>query len=424
MNTDAADRTGHSPAGRLRHAFAQARGERFGQTFGFFMVGIWLLFLLEPAASAWQLPNHFRGAVGILALLAFAASYLRVFFIGAYAAFAGRRSCAEGYSRARLLSQYVVCATLASASTLIIGQSGTVTWVFFSVAGLWVWSFWRAIIVSLALSGLYLVLQYKVSGWTTDYSLLFAMLLAMVAAGGGMLASRRGHDLDTARQENALLLVEEERNRMARDLHDILGHSLTVITVKAELAGRLMEAGDDRARQEVADLERLSRGALSDVRRAVEGYREISLSGELIRAREALAAAGVEADLPRALDEVPEDLQEVFAWTVREGVTNVVRHSGAQTCAITVDGTSITIRDDGRGAAAGLTGNGLRGLRERAAAAGAQLVTRTLEPHGFEVRVLARTSDQTMMETATVPRARSRQGGEAPDMNQARGASA
>ena len=424
MNTDAADRTGPSLVGRLRRAFAQARGERFGQTFGTFMVGVWLVFLLEPAAAAWQLPNHFRGAVGILALLTFAASYLRVFFTGAYAAFAGEPRRADGSSRGRLLSQYVVCAALAAASTLIIGQTGTVTWVFFSVAGLWVWSFWRAIIVSLALSGLYLVLQYEVSGWSTDYSLLFAMLLAMVAAGGGMLASRRGHDLDTARQENALLLVEEERNRMARDLHDILGHSLTVITVKAELAGRLMEAGDDRARQEVADLERLSRSALSDVRRAVEGYREISLSGELIRAREALAAAGVEADLPRALDEVPEDLQEVFAWTVREGVTNVVRHSAAHTCAITVDGTSITIRDDGRGAAVGLTGNGLRGLRERAAAAGAQLVTRTLEPHGFEVRVLARTEDQTTKETATVPRARSTQGGEAPDMNQPRGASA
>ena len=111
------------------------------------------------------------------------------------------------------------------------------------------------------------------------------------------------------------------------------GHSLTVITVKAELAGRLLDVDPERARAEVADLERLSRDALADVRRAVEGYRELTLPGELARAR-AVAARGRDRGRPARQPPTtcPRDLRELFAWTVREGVTNVIRHSGATRC--------------------------------------------------------------------------------------------
>ncbi len=95
----------------------------------------------------------------------------------------------------------------------------------------------------------------------------------------------RSMELTAARKEFAELAVQEERNRFARDLHDILGHSLTVITVKAELAGRLIEANPERAAAEVADVEQLARAALADVRAAVAGYRELSLAGELVAAR-------------------------------------------------------------------------------------------------------------------------------------------
>ena len=108
----------------------------------------------------------------------------------------------------------------------------------------------------------------------------------------------RNVDLLRAHEENAHLAVENERTRFARDLHDILGHSLTVITVKAELAGRLLDVDTERARAEITDLERLSRDALADVRRAVEGYRDLTLPGELARARTALAAAEIEAVVP------------------------------------------------------------------------------------------------------------------------------
>ena len=113
----------------------------------------------------------------------------------------------------------------------------------------------------------------------------------------------------SVREENSRLELADERNRFARDLHDILGHSLTVITVKAELANRLIDVDPARARAEVADLERLSRDALADVRRAVQGYRELTLPGELARARTALSAAEITADLPNSTDDVEKDVK-------------------------------------------------------------------------------------------------------------------
>ena len=218
-----------------------------------------------------------------------------------------------------------------------------------------------------------------------------SMVLAMAAVTGGMIASQRQRALAEAREENARLAIQDERNRMARDVHDILGHSLTVITVKAELAVRLMEVSPERAKVEVEDLERLARDALADVRQAVAGFREMSLPAELARARSSLAAAGIEADLPTAADAVPTDLRELCAWTLREGVTNVIRHSAATSCRVTLDERGITIADNGTGPQPGVPGTGLVGLKERAEAVGARLETRPVPPHGFELSVTAST---------------------------------
>jgi two-component system, NarL family, sensor histidine kinase DesK len=160
-----------------------------------------------------------------------------------------------------------------------------------------------------------------------------------------------------------------------------------VITVKAELANRLIDVDPERARTELGDLERLSRDALSDVRRAVEGYRELTLPGELARARTALSAAEIAADLPKSTDDVPSDRRELFAWAVREGITNVIRHSGAHRCTVVLGEHEVEVRDDGLGADFPGLGNGLTGLRERAAALGGTVVTQSLEP-GFSLRVV------------------------------------
>ena len=170
--------------------------------------------------------------------------------------------------------------------------------------------------------------------WGSQVGTAFGIMAASVAVFGLRAVMTRNIDLVNAQLENARLAVDNERTRFARDLHDILGHSLTVITVKAELAQKLLDVDVERARAEIADLERLSRDALTDVRRAVEGYRDITLPGELVRARVALRAAEIDADLPNSTDDVPSELRELFAWTVREGVTNVIRHSGARHCEV------------------------------------------------------------------------------------------
>ncbi|WP_052423100.1 sensor histidine kinase [Nonomuraea candida] len=195
--------------------------------------------------------------------------------------------------------------------------------------------------------------------------------------------------LSRANAEVERLAVDNERLRFARDLHDILGHSLAVMTVKSQLAGRLVTADPDRARAEMDEVEELSRQALSDVREAIAGYRDLSLPGELDGARRALSAAGVRLEVTAA--PLPADLEPVLAWVVREGATNVVRHSGARHCRIRLgvaDGHAYAeVRDDGRGAAATATGgNGLRGLEERVRLAGGALHAGPTGDGGFLLR--------------------------------------
>jgi len=354
-----------------------------------FWAGVWLFWMLQPFIDAVRHFDTVGGVVGVVVVPIFCVVYLWHFYACRAAFF--RLSYPWGFqARPRDFARYLLLGALAVACVLAVGQDGIAAGIFFALSGLWtlplLWGW-----ITVVATGVAYGMLWNLPGWHSDPSTFIGLGFGAAAITIGMVAGRRQHQLRESRQVNAELMVQQERNRMARDLHDILGHSLTVITVKAELAGRLMDAGaDERARAEVADLEQLSRTALADVRRAVEGYREISLSGELARAKEALAAARITARTPTALDEVPADLVEPFAWTVRECVTNVLRHSNASTCTISVTPASITVADDGVGNSTGTgEGNGLAGLRERALAAGAVLITRSVEPHGFSVTVAA-----------------------------------
>jgi two-component system sensor histidine kinase DesK len=207
---------------------------------------------------------------------------------------------------------------------------------------------------------------------------------------------RSNRELTLARAEVAHLAAEGERSRIARDLHDLLGHSLTTITVKAGLARRLADSDPARAAQEITEVEELARRSLADVRNAVAGYRDVTLTGELAAGRELLRVVGIEADLPRSTDGVRGDLHGLFGWVVREGLTNVVRHANASRCTVTLTRDSVEIVDDGivvpsdlADAAAGTgagtgggNGSGLRGLRERVEAAGGTLTAGQLGPPG------------------------------------------
>jgi two-component system sensor histidine kinase DesK len=167
------------------------------------------------------------------------------------------------------------------------------------------------------------------------------------------------------------MAVTDERLRIARDLHDLLGHSLSVIALKSELARKLVEREPARAAAELDDIQAVTRTALAEVREAVQGYRQPGLTEELEAARRALTAAGIECSLAILEVALPADVDAALAWAVREGSTNVIRHSDASRCAIRVEAddrqAAVVIEDDGRAASAAAgNGSGLRGLRERA----------------------------------------------------------
>jgi len=165
--------------------------------------------------------------------------------------------------------------------------------------------------------------------------------------------------------------VAQERLRFSRDLHDLLGHSLSLMVVKAEVARRLGPADGAASAREAADIETIGRRALAEVREAVTGYRERLLATELTGARSALADAGIRAVVREPGPPLPGAVDDAFAWAVREGVTNVIRHSGAHECVIDVRrdecAAILTIVDNGATVADQhpTRGNGLRGLSER-----------------------------------------------------------
>lgn len=200
-------------------------------------------------------------------------------------------------------------------------------------------------------------------------------------------------ELRTAREEIARLAVSEERLRFARDLHDLLGHSLSAITLKSELAGRLARAQPERATAEMRDVERVAREALREVREVVGGYRQPTLAAELSGARALLAAAGIVTDVETTERPLPAAIDAALAWTVREGATNIVRHSHAQHCWIRIRATptvaSGEVIDDGAAddTPAGQDGNGIAGLSERIAARGGVLTAGRDERGGFRLRV-------------------------------------
>ncbi|GAB4066127.1 sensor histidine kinase [Angustibacter speluncae] len=371
-----------TPVGRASSGRTPQVG--FGR-WGLLWIAVWTFFLLEPLEAGWERRDTVGGWVGIAATVVFGAWYVAVF---AHQRVRNRRPPAS-LTPWQPLAAIALAAVLAVVVCLAVGQHGTATAVYVCVLCIMTLRPPLSVVLTALVTATTYGAGLLVPGWTRDNTLLLSMLTASAAVFGITQMIRSNIALREANEENQRLAVSEERNRFARDLHDILGHSLTVITVKAELAGRLLELDPGRARAEVADLERLSRDALADVRRAVDGYRELTLPGELSRARIALRAAEIEADLPGSTDEVPGELRELFAWTVREGVTNVVRHSGATRCTVRLTARTAEVADDGRGCDGTRVGSGLVGLRERASALQATVVTTSGTPSGFTLRVVA-----------------------------------
>jgi two-component system sensor histidine kinase DesK len=342
--------------------------------------GVFLVYLAYPLSDL--VAHHGPGTVvvGLLLLALFVVLYLRVV---PRVAFHPDSALARRTAAAMVVIAVVYC--------VVCGRGGTTFATYLAVSTVFLLPAVASVPIVLALAALAVFVPQHVPSWGLHGPQWGAGVPAILI-GTAMLGlrSKAASDIRVRRAEDqvALMAAEQERLRIARDLHDLLGHALTTVTVKAELASRLAGRDPDRAAREMAQVAELARQGLSDVRAAVAGYREVSLATELAVAREVLTAAGIRAELPPATEDVPGELRELFGWVVREGVTNAVRHSRAQRVRVTMSARSIEVADDGVGPGPdGSTGNGLRGLVERVAVLGGRVETGPAGQRGFRLLV-------------------------------------
>jgi two-component system, NarL family, sensor histidine kinase DesK len=356
--------------------------------------GVWLLYLLSPVGAAWTHHSLAASIAGSVLLAVFCWAYLFIVPRGWW----GIRQTPYATAIAGLML------VLAIAETAVIGVSGLTALVFVTASAVMLLGNRASVIFGVVLAVLASVVPQFIGPWHLhgiQWDQGAQILLAGLAVFGFSRLIRANHELAAARNQVAVLAAERERARIARDMHDLLGHSLTTLTVKAALAGRLVDTDPERAKAEIGDVERLAREALADVRATVTGFRDVRLSTELVAARQVLEAAGIEAELPGVVDNVEGDLAGLFGWVLREGVTNVVRHSRAGRVTVTVEPRAIEIVDDGLGSAdfgepgrelalAGdAPGNGLAGIAERTASVGGRMLAgpRTGSGQGYRLRV-------------------------------------
>ncbi|CAM5297251.1 Sensor histidine kinase OS=Streptomyces tendae OX=1932 GN=GUR47_10930 PE=4 SV=1 [Streptomyces tendae] len=357
-------------------AGAGGRPERMGPPPTGFTLLPWLLMGLGSLANIFQ-GNSANPWVGGLGLLVFNSLYIYV----AFRSFDKELREAPSTRLALAAMALVTCA-------LALAYGGS--WLLFfpllglaagaALRGRWLgrWG-WSLAVAAGAVAGVK-------DGWN-GLNIAYGTFLSTMVTAAILSLSDAVRQLRAAREELATRAVAEERLRFSRDLHDLLGHTLSVIVVKSEAARRLAPRDLDAALTQITDIESVGRQALTEVREAVTGYREGSLGTELDRARSALSAADVDPVVHRSGPPLPPQAEALLGWVVREAVTNVVRHSGASRCEIAVAGSAdrvrLTVTDNGTGAALSSQGpgTGLTGLRERLATAGGSL-TAGVEPRG------------------------------------------
>ncbi|WP_369030717.1 sensor histidine kinase [Streptomyces adonidis] len=346
----------------------------------------WLLMGLGSFSNLLQgrTPQPWIGGLG---LLAFNSLYVYVTF----RAFAKEKRRARSTRVALALMGVVTCA-------LAIGYGGS--WLyFFPLLGLATGAVMRGPWLGragLALTALAAAVSAVRDGWDA-LNVAYGTFLSTMVTAAILSLTEAVRELRAAREELARRAVEEERLRFSRDLHDLLGHTLSVIVVKSEAARRLAPSNMDAALLQITDIESVGRQALTEIREAVTGYRQGSLATELDRADSALTAADITTVVHRSGPPLPASAEALLGWVVREAVTNVVRHSGAARCEITVAGAGervrLSIADNGDGTGVQRTpparpdvgGTGLKGLRERLAAAGGSLEAGPRPQGGFLV---------------------------------------
>jgi two-component system, NarL family, sensor histidine kinase DesK len=371
-----------------------------------FFSAIWLVYLAGPV---WDLFGHRHGVLWIAGGLAITLAFCFV-YIAALVNWGER----PRLGRAGLAA----LAVLAGLACVVYGKNWTPLWIYVSAAtGVIIAGEpngrRRALWGVLAVGVLYVFFSWLAHEGATDFLvILLPVLLIGLAMIGFRLQIGLMHELTQARETVAKLATNEERLRLARDMHDLTGQSLSMITLKSELAAKRLgklpaSAERDVVLGDLGDIGRVSRQTLHDIREAVSGYRRPTLAIEVITARNALDAAGMRLDddpgLTLRSGTFDADSEAVLAWCLREAVTNVIRHSGAKNCRIRLTERpgelSLEVADDGRGLSHAHAdaptgkGAGLRGMSERLSTEGGRLslgVADQSRGHGFKL-------------TATVP---------------------
>lgn len=358
-----------------------------------FFPAIWMVFLVYPLTGAWDQSGAARywgaGLTVLFAAVFYLAMWVSGLTLGSLAHDVGpkwalamrrRTGATVGRRRFSLVVCLVAMVIIALIVTVLIGEAGLSFLAYISVI---IVIMLRRAIPGLIVGALTIVIaevaQRFVPGWTHDYATTFGISISSFAMVMAIMAADRARAARAAEEENRRLEHEAERLRVSRDVHDVLGHSLTVIALKAQLAAKLQAAGAPEAAKHITEIEQLARSALADVRTTVQGTRTISLAGELVAATRDLRAADIEVEAPTSVDSVDADLRELFAWTVREASTNILRHARARHASISLEPKRIVIRNDSLGQHTDLAemgaGSGLRGLAERAKSVGASLRT-------------------------------------------------
>jgi two-component system sensor histidine kinase DesK len=366
-----------------------------GSPWRWFFSAIWLVYLIAPVSALF---GHGHGVWWIAGGLA-----ITIAFCLLYVGILGKSTARTPPARAQ--AGLVAIAVLAALACVVYGKDWTPLWIYVSAATGMVLAGTPGGRRS-AMRGVFAVgACYLFFSWLShdDAADFFVILLPVLLIGLAMIGFRLQmelmRELAQARETVAKLAVNDERLRLARDMHDLTGQSLSTITLKAELAAKRLarlepSADRDAALGDLGDIGGVSRQTLHDIREAVSGYRRPTLAIEAITARNALEAAGIQLDDDPALTlrsgTFDADAEAVLAWCLREAVTNVVRHAGAKACRIRLierpGELCLEIADDGHGPALrpvdqeAPKGTGLRGMSERLSAVGGRLSLGAAEP--------------------------------------------
>ncbi|TNM56702.1 sensor histidine kinase [Brevibacterium sediminis] len=401
--------TTHDSIGEAR-AESSPVGLRSLNFMSWFFPFFWLVFLVYPLSASFQLGGAQR-IWGVSLTAAFAVIFYGGMIAGGVGLGTFARTMRDPHARRTRRALIIVNASIiamiviTAAAVPIVGEQGLAFLAYISVLS--VVSI-RRVIPGLIIAASTLIVaeaaQRLVPGWTHDWSSTFGISISGFAMVMALMAGDRARAARAAEEENRRLEREAERLRVSQVVHDVLGHSLTVIALKAQLAAKLEAAGSPDAARHIAEIEELARGALADVRTTVQGTRTISLAEELVEATRALRAADITVEAPTSVDVVDPRLRELFAWSLREGSTNILRHARARRATIVLERNRLTIsndngrRDDPAHPVTELNlgevgaGSGLQGLRSRARALGGSLRTQQADA-GFELIVVGPDED-------------------------------